>query len=157
MNDMRKKIIDALKEVYDPEIPINVYDLGLIYDVKVNEALRVDILMTLTSPTCPTADFIKEMIKDAIMGVDGVKNVEIELTFEPMWTPDKITKEAREELGFEEASEEGLHVKKVFDNGNSKDEKICFNCGITENQRPIVDAKYKQEKVGICVLCLGKF
>lgn len=156
MNLMKNKIIDALKEVYDPEIPINVYDLGLIYEIKVDGTGKVNILMTLTSPTCPTADFIKEMISDAVLGVKGVKSIDIELTFEPMWTPDKITKEAREELGFEEDKTIDIGVKKVFNESNTE-EKICFNCGITENQRPIVDAHYKKENVGICVLCLNKF
>lgn len=156
MIELKNKIIDALKEVYDPEIPINVYDLGLIYDVKVNSDGKVNILMTLTSPTCPTADFIKEMITDAVLGVKGISSVDIELTFEPMWTPDKITKEAREELGFEEDKSVDLGVKTVF-SSNSNEEKICFNCGITENQRPIVSAHYKKENVGICVLCLNKF
>lgn len=155
MNELKKKIIEALKEVYDPEIPINVYDLGLIYEIKVDTTGKVNILMTLTSPTCPTADFIKEMITDAVISVNGITTVDIELTFEPMWTPDKITKEAREELGFEEDKSVDLGVKNVFHN-SKVEEKICFNCGITENQRPIFDASFKKEKIGICALCMTK-
>lgn len=156
MNEVKQKIIDALKDVYDPEIPINVYDLGLIYEINVKDH-NVKILMTLTSPTCPTADFIKEMISDAVMGVKGIKNVDIELTFEPMWTPDKITKEAKEELGFEEDKSADLGVKNMFDHSRSKEEKICFNCGNSENKKPIVEGFYKSEKVNICISCLNKF
>lgn len=155
MSELKENVIEALKDVYDPEIPINVYDLGLIYEVNVKDDGNVDILMTLTSPTCPTADFIKEMIHDAIAAVDGVNSVDIELTFEPLWTPDRITKEAREELGFEEAPTEDLSVKNVFEGG--EEIKLCFNCGATENDKPLLNANYKKEQVKICTSCISKF
>jgi len=156
-SNLRNSVISALKEVYDPEIPINVYDLGLIYEIKIDTQNNVHILMSLTSPTCPTADFIKEMITDSIKSIDKINNVEIELTFEPLWTPDRITKEAKEELGFEEVKEENLHLKKVFDDSNLIEQKICFNCGISEDKIPIISAHYKNEIVGICATCMNKF
>ena len=87
-------IVAMLKTVYDPEIPVNVYDLGLIYKVDIDEEKNVRIDMTLTAPNCPAADFILE---DA---VDGVNNVEVNLVFEPEWDKDMMTEEAKLELGF---------------------------------------------------------
>ena len=86
-------IVAMLKTVYDPEIPVNVYDLGLIYKVDIDEEKNVRIDMTLTAPNCPAADFILE-------DVDGVNNVEVNLVFEPEWDKDMMTEEAKLELGF---------------------------------------------------------
>jgi len=92
-------IVSALKTVYDPEIPVNVYDLGLIYGVRVEDDNNVQIDMTLTAPNCPAADFIIEDIRMKIEGVDGVKSVQVNLVFEPEWHKDMMSEEAKLELG----------------------------------------------------------
>ena len=89
-----------LKTVYDPEIPVNVYDLGLIYKVDIDEEKNVRIDMTLTAPNCPAADFILEDVRMKVEAVDGVNNVEVNLVFEPEWDKDMMTEEAKLELGF---------------------------------------------------------
>ena len=93
-------IIENLKEVYDPEIPVNVYDLGLIYNVDIDENNSVNILMTLTAPGCPVADVLVEEITQAAKSVDTIENVNVELTFEPPWDKSMMSEEARLELGF---------------------------------------------------------
>jgi len=93
------KIVDAIKTVFDPEIPVNVYDLGLIYEIKANEDDTVNITMTLTNPNCPVADEIPRNIKEAVSGVDGVKEVYVKLVFEPEWNKDMMTDAAMLELG----------------------------------------------------------
>lgn len=94
-----KNIVLAMKQVYDPEIPVNIYDLGLIYDIISNEEGKVDVKMTLTSPNCPMADQLLQDVFDAVMDVPGVKEVAIELTFEPPWDKDRMSEEALLELG----------------------------------------------------------
>ena len=91
-------IIQALKTVYDPEIPVDVYELGLIYDIKIEDQ-KVNILMTLTSPNCPVAESLPLEIQDTALAVEGVKDVNVELTFEPPFTPDMMSEEAKFELG----------------------------------------------------------
>ena len=93
-------IIDNLKEVYDPEIPVNVYDLGLIYNVDVDENNTASIIMTLTAPGCPVADMLVEEITEAARTVDTIENVNVDLTFEPPWEKSMMSEEARLELGF---------------------------------------------------------
>ena len=93
-------IVAMLKTVYDPEIPVNVYDLGLIYKVDVDDEKNVRIDMTLTAPNCPAVDFIVEDVRMKVESVDGVKSVEINLVFEPEWHRDMISEEAKLELGF---------------------------------------------------------
>ncbi|MDF9829938.1 iron-sulfur cluster assembly protein [Parabacteroides sp. PF5-6] len=93
-------IVAMLKTVFDPEIPVNVFDLGLIYKVEVDEAQHVKIDMTLTAPNCPAADFIVEDVRMKVESVEGVKSVEINLVFEPEWNKDMMTEEAKLELGF---------------------------------------------------------
>nr|WP_321354450.1 iron-sulfur cluster assembly protein [uncultured Draconibacterium sp.] len=93
-------IINNLKEVYDPEIPVNVYDLGLIYNVDVNENNQANILMTLTAPGCPVVDVLVDDITQAAQSVEGVEKVDVELTFEPPWDKSMMSEEARLELGF---------------------------------------------------------
>ncbi|WP_319272306.1 iron-sulfur cluster assembly protein [uncultured Draconibacterium sp.] len=93
-------IINNLKEVYDPEIPVNVYDLGLIYNVDVDENNQANILMTLTAPGCPVVDVLVDDITQAAQSVDGVEKVDVELTFEPPWDKSMMSEEARLELGF---------------------------------------------------------
>jgi cysteine desulfuration protein SufE len=92
-------IVLALRQVYDPEIPVNVYDLGLIYDVQVDADGQVFIKMTLTAPNCPIADDVVAQVREAVADVPGVKDVEVELVFEPEWTTDRMSEEAKLELG----------------------------------------------------------
>ena len=93
-------IINNLKEVYDPEIPVNVYDLGLIYNVDVDEHNNANIVMTLTAPGCPVVDVLVDDITQAAQSVDGVETVNVDLTFEPPWDKSMMSEEARLELGF---------------------------------------------------------
>ena len=93
-------IVAMLKTVYDPEIPVNVYDLGLIYKINVDEDKNVSIDMTLTAPNCPASDFLLEDVRMKVGSIDGVKNVEVNLVFEPEWDKDMMSEEAKLELGF---------------------------------------------------------
>lgn len=92
----------ALRTVYDPEIPVNVYDLGLIYELKVDADQIVHIQMTLTAPNCPMADYVVDMVKEAVDDVPGVMGTEIELVFEPVWDKSRMSEEARVELGLDD-------------------------------------------------------
>lgn len=97
---MEAKVIAALRSVFDPEIPVNIYDLGLIYNLKVNpETNDVDILMTLTTPNCPVAEDMPGDVQQAVALVEGIGTVKVELTFEPPWDKDMLTEEALLELG----------------------------------------------------------
>lgn len=93
-------IIDNLKEVYDPEIPVNIYDLGLIYNIDVDENNKANVIMTLTAPGCPVADMLVEDTRQAALSAEGVEDVHVELTFEPPWDKSMMSEEARLELGF---------------------------------------------------------
>lgn len=93
-------IVAMLKTVYDPEIPVNVYDLGLIYKINVDDEKNVSIDMTLTAPNCPASDFLLEDVRMKVGSIDGVKNVEVNLVFEPEWDKDMMSEEAKLELGF---------------------------------------------------------
>ncbi len=94
------RIIDAIRSVYDPEIPVNIYDLGLIYNLKIDKETRdVFILMTLTSPNCPVAEDMPDQVRDVVKLVDGVGSVKVELTFEPPWDKDMLSQSALLELG----------------------------------------------------------
>lgn len=93
-----EEIVSALKECYDPEIPVNVWDLGLIYDVNV-DADKVRVKMTLTAPGCPMHRFISEEVKKRLQGINGVKEATVEVVWDPPWNPDKMSKEARAQLG----------------------------------------------------------
>ena len=94
-------VISALKEVYDPEIPVNIYDLGLIYELTINKAREVSIQMTFTAPNCPMADQVLAEVKESVMSVPGVTQCDIELTFEPVWDRSMLSEEARVELGLD--------------------------------------------------------
>lgn len=94
------QIIEKLKDVYDPEIPVNIYDLGLVYNVDVDENNKASIIMTLTAPGCPVADMLVEDARQAALAVDGITEAEVELTFEPAWDKSMMSEEARLELGF---------------------------------------------------------
>ena len=98
---IERDIIMALRQVYDPEIPVNVYDLGLIYEIKVNEDHEVYIQMTLTAPNCPMADYVMEQVKTAVEDVPGVVSVNIDLVFEPVWDKSRMSEEALIELGLD--------------------------------------------------------
>lgn len=95
-------VILALKQVYDPEIPVNIYDLGLIYEININEHHEVSILMTFTAPNCPMADQVIMDVKQAVEEVPDVKSCTIDLTFEPQWDKSMLSEEAKLELGLEE-------------------------------------------------------
>lgn len=94
------QIIERLKDVYDPEIPVNIYDLGLIYNVDVDENNKATIVMTLTAPGCPVADMLVDDAKQAALAVDEIEDAHVELTFEPPWDKSMMSEEARLELGF---------------------------------------------------------
>ena len=98
---IEERIVDVLKTVYDPEIPVNIYDLGLIYKIDVKDDATVDIDMTFTAPTCPVADFILEDVRQKVDSLDGVKSATVNLVFEPAWDQSMLSEEARLELGFE--------------------------------------------------------
>jgi len=97
---LRHKVLAAIKKVYDPEIPVDVYELGLIYEISVYPVNNVYVLMTLTSPACPSAEAIPDEIKQNIKEVEGVGDVEVEVTFEPPYATEMMSEEAKLELGF---------------------------------------------------------
>lgn len=96
---LKLEIVAALKEVYDPEIPVNIYDLGLIYDVLIDDEAYVDIKMTLTTPGCPVAQTFPSMVETAVNKVEGVADSSVELVWDPPWTQDRMSEAARLELG----------------------------------------------------------
>lgn len=98
--ETEEKIVEMLKTVYDPEIPVNIYDLGLIYKIDVEDDENVSIDMTLTAPNCPAADFIVEDVRQKVESVEGVSSATINLVFEPEWDKDMMSEEAKLELGF---------------------------------------------------------
>ena len=105
MNDIEIKALEerfvfVLKNIYDPEVPVNIYDLGLVYEVKSDADGKVSILMTLTSPNCPVAETLPVEIEEKVKTLEEVDNAEVEITFDPMWTQDMMSEEAKLELGF---------------------------------------------------------
>ena len=94
-----EKIVGTLKTIFDPEIPVDIYGLGLIYDVLVNEDFEVKILMTLTTPNCPVAESLPKEVEEKVKSLDEVKSAEVEITFDPPWTQDLMSEEAKLELG----------------------------------------------------------
>ena len=94
-----EKIVKVLKTIYDPEIPVDIYELGLIYDVMVNEDFDVKILMTLTSPNCPVAETLPVEVEEKIKSIDVIKDAEVEITFDPPWSQELMSEEAKLELG----------------------------------------------------------
>ncbi len=97
--ELGEKIVKVLKTIYDPEIPVDIYELGLIYDVFVNEDNDVKILMTLTSPNCPVAETLPVEVEEKVKSLDVVKDAEVEITFDPPWSQDLMSEEAKLELG----------------------------------------------------------
>ncbi|MCF6213295.1 MAG: DUF59 domain-containing protein [Flavobacteriaceae bacterium] len=99
-NAIGEKIVTVLKSIYDPEIPVDIYELGLIYDVFVNENSDIKVLMTLTSPNCPVAETLPVEVEEKIKTLEEVNDAEVEITFDPPWTQDLMSEEAKLELGF---------------------------------------------------------
>ena len=99
-NELGKEIVEVLKTIFDPEIPVDIYELGLIYDVFVNEDYDVKILMTFTTPNCPVAESLPLEVKNKVADIVGVKSAEVEMTFDPPWNKDLMSEEAKLELGF---------------------------------------------------------
>ena len=99
---LERDIVMALRQVYDPEIPVNIYDLGLIYELKVDDDHNVFIQMTFTAPNCPMADVVIQDVKDAVEDVPGVVSATIDLVFEPAWDKSRMSEEAKLELGIED-------------------------------------------------------
>ena len=100
LEQLEKDVIDMIRTCYDPEIPVNIYELGLIYEVNINEANDVHVLMTLTSPFCPVAETLTPDVEDKIRTVEGVNSAKVEITFEPTWEQSMMSEEAKLELGF---------------------------------------------------------
>ena len=98
MSDIKSKIIEAVKKIYDPEIPVNIYELGLIYKIDVDEKNKVNVDMTLTSPNCPVAESLPNEVKENIKKVEGVSDVNLNLVWEPPWDKDKMSESAKLEL-----------------------------------------------------------
>lgn len=96
---LRNRIIEAIKTVYDPEIPANIWDMGMIYEINISEDNSVKILMTVTAPNCPVADSLPVEVRETVEILDDVKSVWVELTFDPPWTPDLMSEEAKFDLG----------------------------------------------------------
>lgn len=100
VKQLEERIIDVLRTVYDPEIPVDIYELGLIYEVKVDADGKADVLMTLTSPSCPVAESLPLEVEEKVRGVNGVTQGKVELTFDPPWDKDMMSEAALLELGF---------------------------------------------------------
>ena len=98
MTDLKKKIIEEVKKIYDPEIPVNIYELGLIYKIEVFEDSKINVEMTLTTPNCPVAESLPNMVKENILKVVGVEEVDLKLVWDPPWTKDKMSEAAKLEL-----------------------------------------------------------
>ena len=98
-NELGEAIVKKLKTIYDPEIPVDIYELGLIYDVMVNTDYEVKILMTLTSPNCPVAESLPREVEEKVKSIENVKSADVEITFDPPWSKDLMSEEAKLELG----------------------------------------------------------
>lgn len=98
--DVQNEAIQAIQTVFDPEIPVNIYELGLIYEVNVSIDLKIEVLMSLTSPFCPAAQSMPAEIKEKLMALEGVKDVDVKITFEPPWSQDMMSESAKLQLGF---------------------------------------------------------
>ena len=98
MNEIKNKVIEEIKKIFDPEIPVNIYELGLIYKIEIDEKNKVNVDMTLTSPNCPVAESLPKQVKDIIMNVKGVSDVNLNLVWEPPWSKDKMSEAAKLEL-----------------------------------------------------------
>lgn len=99
-NIMESAIVEVLKTVYDPEIPVNIWELGLVYEIKIEHKKEAKIVMTLTAPACPMADQLVQEVHDKVLMIPEIEEVSVELVFEPVWTPERMSEEAKLELGF---------------------------------------------------------
>ncbi len=97
--DLKTRVTDALKTIYDPEIPVNIFDMGLVYDVSINDEARVHIVMTLTSPMCPVAESLPPEVEIKVKQLEGVQSATVEVTWDPPWDPEMMSEAARLELG----------------------------------------------------------
>lgn len=97
---LEEKVIEMLSTVYDPEIPVNIYQLGLIYRIDIDDDANLEVDMTLTAPNCPMADFLMQDVDDKLRSIEGIKDVKVNLVFEPVWNQDMMSEEAKLELGF---------------------------------------------------------
>ena len=161
--NLNEKIIEKLKNVYDPEIPISVYDLGLIYEIKITgkDKDKVEILMTLTSETCPVREYLQETIIDEVEKLEEVLKCNIVFTFDPKWNKELVNKDVLEEMGIDtlevpkhENNKETLN--KDFEE-NEFDFELCFNCYIDSNELPLLKTYHKGEEKFICKNCLNSF
>jgi FeS assembly SUF system protein len=100
MDGLENTIVDVLKSIYDPEIPVDVYELGLIYEVKIDKEANVEIQMTLTSPNCPVAESMPKEVEDKVSEISNVKSAKVHIVFEPPWDKEMMSEEAKLELGF---------------------------------------------------------
>jgi len=98
MSDIKSKVIEEIKKIYDPEIPVNIYELGLIYKIEVDDKNKINVDMTLTSPNCPVAESLPKQVRENIMKVEGVSDVDLKLVWEPPWSKDKMSEAAKLEL-----------------------------------------------------------
>jgi FeS assembly SUF system protein len=98
-NQLADAILQVLKTIYDPEIPVNIYVLGLIYEIKIDDNFNAHILMTLTAPNCPVAESLPAEVKERVKGVAGINDADVDITFDPPWTQDYLSEEAKLELG----------------------------------------------------------
>jgi FeS assembly SUF system protein len=100
IEQLEKDVIEVIQTCYDPEIPVNIYELGLIYEIIINEERNVHVMMTLTSPSCPVAETLPPDVESKIAGVEGVSSAKVEITFDPPWDQSMMSEEAKLELGF---------------------------------------------------------
>lgn len=98
-DQLKEKIVEVLKTLYDPEIPVDIYELGLIYDIQVSPDGDIHIVMTLTTAFCPVADSLPAQVEEKVREIEGVRSVTVEVTFDPPWTPERMSEKARMELG----------------------------------------------------------
>ena len=98
MNELKDRVISEIKKIYDPEIPVNIYELGLIYKIEIDDKKKVVIEMTLTSPNCPVAESLPNSVKDNILKIEGIKDVDLKLVWDPPWSKEKMSEEAKLEL-----------------------------------------------------------
>ena len=98
MSELKEQVVSEIKKIYDPEIPVNIYELGLIYKIEIKEKKKVNIDMTLTSPNCPVAESLPKMVKDNILKLEGIDDVNLNLVWDPPWTKDKMSEAAKLEL-----------------------------------------------------------
>tara|TARA_B100001750_G_C15522400_1_gene613172 strand:- start:14696 stop:15016 length:321 start_codon:yes stop_codon:yes gene_type:complete len=99
IKELANVIVKTISKIYDPEIPVNIYELGLIYDIRISESFEVEIDMTLTSPNCPVAESLPKEVEDKVKSIEKVKDVKLNLTFDPPWNKEMMSEEARLELG----------------------------------------------------------